>query len=549
MKRAVAAEQMVNPDLLHCAPTCRIDVEAVDLAVVIAFAGGKSGGLFSDALEKAIAPVSSFRPDCYSEDLFLKKFVSLCFQAKIRGRRPTMVTSHLGRLIAYPPKDPRAVFFRREVLAELISSPELRKNFEDVYRALGRLRSQLEGTSSTGIWDSNRRQLDILALFQDLVQLMASGFSSATSGLTRLAEFANDIKQGEEFQSLSALLSYDERLATVSFTMSVGADGKVRKLDLKSVEENEKNQFVLSPVRRLLAKVELFLRGYRFGDGEVMARLLDAVFEGVRHTFPALVQMLGDLEFYLGALGFHDRAEEAGLPMCLPELVSTEEKRELLGLFNPLLLAHGVQPVPCDIRTDQHSSTVLITGPNSGGKTRLLQSLALAQLLAQTGVFVPARSARMALSPGLVVSLIQETHADQSEGRLGMELLRIRSLFERLPPGAIVILDELCSGTNSSEGEEIFELVIRMLGRLKPQAFITTHFLGFAARLQKERNIKDLRFLQVELGASQEPTYQFTEGVATTSLASHAATRLGVTGDQLLALIEKNIEASEQENS
>ena len=112
------------------------------------------------------------------------------------------------------------------------------------------------------------------------------------------------------------------------------------------------------------------------------------------------------------------------------------------------------------------------------------------------------------------MSLIEETKADQAEGRLGTELVRIRELFERLPPGAMVILDELCSGTNPSEGEEIFELVVRMLTRLAPQAFITTHFLAFAARLERERKIADLRFLQVELGAEQRPTYQFAPGVA-----------------------------------
>src|SRR5690606_38738803 len=129
--------------------------------------------------------------------------------------------------------------------------------------------------------------------------------------------------------------------------------------------------------------------------------------------------------------------------------------------------------------------------------------------------------------------------ADQTEGRLGVELMRIRTLFERLPPGAMVILDELCSGTNPSEGEEIFELVIDMLGRLRPQALITTHFLEFAARLSHEKRLTDLRFLQVVLGKDQEPTYQFAEGVARTSLASKAAARLGVTGEQLLALVEE----------
>src|SRR5262249_17734479 len=151
------------------------------------------------------------------------------------------------------------------------------------------------------------------------------------------------------------------------------------------------------------------------------------------------------------------------------------------------------------------------------------------QLLAQSGLFVPAREGAIAIASGLVVSLIQETTADQAEGRLGMELLRIRSLFEKLPPGAMVILDELCSGTNPSEGEEIFELVVRSLTRLRPYAFITTHFLMFAARLESERQIADLRFLQVDLGPNHEATYQFVPGVAQTSLARHAAERLGVT--------------------
>ena len=271
-----------------------------------------------------------------------------------------------------------------------------------------------------------------------------------------------------------------------------------------------------------------------------MARLVDAVFEGIHDELVPLVQLVGDIELYLGALGLQDRARAAGLAMTLPTLVTPDQPRSIEGLFNPLLLAHGVTPVPCTLTTDRAATTVLVTGPNSGGKTRLLQSLGLAQLLAQNGLFVPASSATMTLTPGLVMSLLEETRSDQAEGRLGMELVRIRALFERLPPGAVVILDELCSGTNPSEGEEIFELVVQMLTKLAPQAFITTHFLTMAARLAHEKAIPDLRFLQVELGPEHRPTYQFVPGVAATSLAGRAAARLGVTRDELLSLVDRN---------
>jgi DNA mismatch repair protein MutS2 len=529
------------PDLLHATPLQRIDATQVKLSIALAFASGVSGGLFGDALDRASFAPSTWEPSSFAHDLFLANFVQRCFKIRVGAEDAALSTNHLVHLLANPPADPAVVSHRRAIVAELSAAPALRRELEHLYEALCRFRTLLEGATGVGRWDNNRRQLDLLVAVKDIVDRMARAFGSAQSGLSRLAEFGLRVQAGEPYRSLADLLRYDEKLATLNLKISVGADGRIRGFEILSVQENDKNPFVSSPWRRWLAKIELFLRGFRFGDGEVMARLIDAVFDGLVDDIVPLVQLLGDVEFYLGALGFGDAARAVGLNVSLPELVSPAEPRRLLGLFNPLLLAHGVHAVPCDLVTDRHDTTVLVTGPNSGGKTRLLQSVGLAQVLAQSGLFVPARTASLSLAPGLVVSLIEEAKADQSEGRLGTELIRIRGLFERLPPGAMVILDELCSGTNPSEGEEIFELVVKMLTRLQPQAFITTHFLAFAARLEREGKIKDLRFLQVELGAEHKPTYQFVGGVASTSLAGHAAARLGVTGEQLMSLIDRKV--------
>lgn len=529
------------PDLFSPVAASRIEVEPTRLAIALAFASGVSGGLFSDALAKATLPPSTWDPSAFIHDLFVQNFVSLCFKVRAGDGDAVVATTHLVRVLTHPPTDPAIVEFRRSITRELAEQPKLREELERLYATLCRFRSLLEGATGIGKWDANRRQLDLLALIKEIIDCMAEGFASAKSGLARLGEFGARVQSGEPYRSLADLLRYDAELATLNLRIKVGADGKIRGFHLVSVEESSTNPFASSAPRRWLAKIELFLRGYSFSDGEVMARLVDAVYEGIADEVVHFVQLLGEIELYLGALGFRDLARAAGLEVCLPELVSASTPRELGALFNPLLLAHGIKPVPCDLNDDRHDTTVLLTGPNSGGKTRLLQSLGLTQLLAQGGLFIPARSGKLSLAPALVVSLIQNTLADQAEGRLGMELIRIRALFERLPPGAMVILDELCSGTNPSEGEEIFELVIRMLTRLRPQAIITTHFLAFAARLEREKKIQDLRFLQVALGPDHEPTYQFTPGVASTSLAGHAAARLGVTGDQLMELIERNI--------
>jgi DNA mismatch repair protein MutS2 len=533
-------EPVLVPDLLHPSPLRRVDFEATKLAISLAFASGVSGGVMSEALENAKVAPSTWEPASFAADLFLQQFVTLCMKIQIDGQARAASTNHLVKVLAHPPSDPAVVHHRRAILQELASSPTLRKELERLYTMLCTFRSLLEGGTGAGKWDLNRRQLDILQLLKEIIDCTADGFTSARSGLTRLGAFGRRVREGEPFRSLADLLRYDERLATMNLKIGIGADGRIRGFEVLSIQEDANNPFVSSPWRRWLAKLELFVRGFKFSDGEVMARLIDAVFEGIQDEIVPLVQLLGDVELYLGALGWKDAAREAGLAVCLPDLVSADEPRSLHGLFNPLLLAHGVRPVPCDLVTDRHDTTVLVTGPNSGGKTRLLQSIGLAQLLAQSGLFVPARSGSIALATGLVVSLIEETKADQTEGRLGTELLRIRDLFERLPPGAMVILDELCSGTNPSEGEEIFELVVGMLSKLAPQAFITTHFLAFAARLERQRTIEALRFLQVELGSGERPTYQFVPGVAHTSLASHAAARLGVTREQLLELIDRN---------
>lgn len=542
LSEADARERPVAiPDLLHPQPLTRVDLPALKEALTFAFASGVSGGLFVGALEKASVGISTWEPSAFLKDLFVEDFVARCFRVKTGPNEHVACRPHLVRLLSNPPTDPAVVEFRRAICLELAESTQYRGELERIYATITRFRGLLEGATGGKKWDANRRQLDILALGKEIFDRMAASFAGARSGLSRLRETGAALLATEAYASLRDLLDFDDDLATMRVEIRVGADGRVRGFSILEAKENAKNPMVVSPVRRMLTKFELLVRGYRFGDGEVMARLLDAVMEGLEDWFVLLFQLAGDLEFYLGALGFRDMSRAAGLEACLPTLVDAHDgQRVVRRLFNPLLVAHGTRAVPCDVRSDRFDTTLIVTGPNSGGKTRLLQSLALTQMLAQAGVFVPAAEAVLAPVPAMVVSLIQETTADQAEGRLGMELLRIRALFERLPQSAMVVLDELCSGTNPSEGEEIFELVVSLLIELRPQAFITTHFLSFAQRLEQQARLEPLRFLQVELDEEQRPTYQFVPGVARTSLAERAAARLGVTREQLRALVERS---------
>lgn len=545
--------QRSAPDLLSHRPALRVDARAVKESLTFAFAGGAPGGAIDRHIESASLPASTWDPTRFAQHVFLQELIVGCLHFTSEGRTYIPRPALLGRALSQPPSDRDTVELRREIFRELTGSEALRRDLARAYAALRRWVGQLE-TISISRREGSRRRLDILVAAKEAFDTLADGFAGARSGLARLSAFGVAVRETEAYRRLADLLAYDEELATLEVRIRVGSDGHVRDLRALSIRENSENRFYQSPIGRVVTKLVMLWRGYRFSDDELLSRYVNSVFDGIEDDLVALVQLLGDLEFYLAGLALRERARAAGLSVCLPELAwpsgpelawpsgvrDEAPGRALKGLFNPLLLASSSSLVACDITTDHHDATVIVTGPNSGGKTRLLEALSLAQMLGQAGFFVPAAEARLSPCHGLFVSLIEQAQADQCEGRLGMELLRIRSLFEAMQVGDMVVLDELCSGTNPSEGEEIFQLVISLLAELRPQAFITTHFLELAARLERDRPVDRLVFLQVELDAQQWPTYQFVDGVARTSLAHRTAARLGVTREELVALVERS---------
>ena len=526
------------PDLLSADPELRVDPAAMRQTLDFAFGMGSSVDLFDQALAGARLPPSRWDRAHFAKDLFLDQLIERCLPIRIGGRAYAPCAPYLLRVIAEPPQDPAVVAFRREVLEELVSSKDRRDELERCYLALVELRTLLCAGRRSG---ERLRRLEILRAAYEAIGALAGSFEGATSGLARLRDFGVAVREGEAYQRLEAILDHEQHLGTVDLRVRVGSDGEIRAFQIVSIRENGDNPFHASAIGRWIAKIRLFLRGYHVDGGQVAERLFDDVFTGLEDSLVLMFQLLGDIEFHLAGLGFRDLAASKGLAVCFPELVDAEAEGDvgiqLTGLFNPLLLGEKRSPVPCSISAAQVGSVVVVTGPNSGGKTRLLQSIAFAQLLGEAGLFAPAREARLPRVSGLFVSIVDEARADQPEGQLGMELMRIRRMFEELRPGSLVLLDELCSGTNPSEGEEIARLVISLLPELGAQVFVTTHLLHFAARLADEGSLARTAFLQVELDENERATYGFVPGVARTSLAHKTAARLGVTRDELTALI------------
>ena len=527
------------PDLLNVEPALTIDEHALRQTLDFAFAGGDIGEALSRVLDDAAEPGTEWTPSCFASDLFVDELIQSCFRFMIAGRPAPVSRPHLAAVLTHAPSELEVVEFRRDILRTLTDEPKRREAFIDLYLRLCHLRQQFIHEEPAPRGEHTRRRVDTLSALRDVIDSMAEGFEGARSGLGRIGELGAKVQRTDAYARLVDLLEFDKNLAAVDVHVQVGADGRVRKFELMRLDENRANRFYKTPVARIFIRLMFWLRGYRFSEDELVDRWLDAVFTDLAHLMPALFQLIGHLEFYLAALSFRDMCKAKGLEVCFPEFVE-DGGREVAGLFNPLLFSQGVDPVPCDLVSESHDCLTIVTGPNSGGKTRLLQAVGLLQMLAQVGFYAPASSARIRWAPGLFVSLIQQTRADQREGRLGTELMRIRELFEQTKPGALIVLDELCSGTNPSEGQEIFMLVVGLLRELRSEVFITTHFLQFASELETDAARLGLAFLQVALDEQQHPTFKFLPGVATTSLAAQTAARLGVTREELVALIKRH---------
>lgn len=536
------APERVLPDLLHAQACVSVDEPAILHALSFAFVAGSAGGSLRTALSRTAVAASSFTPETLEDGLFIDELLAIAFEFPIGGKPAPLDKALLRRMFTRPPLELANVLQRQTILAELAAAPALVEALRNLYLKIAVLPALCDDEGSDARLDPTHWRLDVLRALRDAFVAMDERFASASSELKRLHAFGAHVRQSPGCRQLLALLDFEGDSARADLMIRLGADGKIRSLDILTLRERRDSQFHVGPIRRLFTRLLAWVQGYRIGPMEVVDRWLETVFEGVLQHVPALLQLKGDLEFYLCALRFKSLAEARGVPVCLPELVTApprDQPKLIRALWNPLLLAGERAPVPTDLSLPSFAPTCITTGPNSGGKTRFLQAVALCQLLGQVGVFVPARSARLRPVAGMFVSLGEAPHADQKEGRLGMELVRIRRLFERAHTESLVVLDELCSGTNPSEGEEIFRMLLELLHELTHEVHITTHFLTFASSLQAETETLGLSFLQVELDAAEHPTYQFVPGVATTSLAQQVAERLGVTREQLRRLVRR----------
>jgi len=199
------------------------------------------------------------------------------------------------------------------------------------------------------------------------------------------------------------------------------------------------------------------VRGLERAEAREVLRILRDLSERCR-------PLAGAMADSLGALTEMDRrvalARAAGRwDGCVPEM--TDGPVCIRGGRHPLLVAAGIEPVPFDLELDQDEGVVVVTGPNTGGKTVFLKSVGLVSALAQSGVVPPT-------GPGTRLPVFTSFFAESGDGQsiadslstCSAHLGSLRTILENAESRSLVLIDEPGAGTDPREGEALARALV-----------------------------------------------------------------------------------------
>lgn len=283
-------------------------------------------------------------------------------------------------------------------------------------------------------------------------------------------------------------------------------------------------------------------------ERQEIRRVLLVLSEKVREcgaNLEAALEILGELDF-LGA----KTQLSINLNAVQPRL-NTRGYVNLISARHPLLEASlQVQArngksdspehvVPTDFHIGDSFQTVVVTGPNTGGKTVVLKTIGLLTLMAQSGLHIPARSgSEIAVFEDIFADIGDEQSIEQNLSTFSSHITKIIGILKHIDRGgnpnrkseqdgkSLVLLDELGAGTDPTEGAALGMAILDRLGQNGARTIVTTHYgtLKTYAHTQEGMENASMEFDWLTLS----PTYRLLIGVPGSSNAIKIAQRLGM---------------------
>jgi DNA mismatch repair protein MutS2 len=285
------------------------------------------------------------------------------------------------------------------------------------------------------------------------------------------------------------------------------------------------------------------LRELEIAEAREVQRILRELTEGIR---PLAAALRAAFDALVAIDSLHARARYAlAAGGHRPEVVPDSRTLVLVNARHPLLLATIDEVVPYDFVLAPGERIMLVSGPNTGGKTVLLKAVGLIAALAQAGVIPPVGpGTRLPLFDDIFADIGDEQSIEASLSTFSAHLKNLREILDRATPQSLALIDEMGSGTDPAEGGALADAILRALNERGTLTIATTH-LGQLKAVAGDLDGVINASLEFDAVALQ-PTYRLRKGVPGRSYGLAIARRLGLPAE-LLARAEAALPHAERE--
>lgn len=229
-----------------------------------------------------------------------------------------------------------------------------------------------------------------------------------------------------------------------------------------------------------------------------------------------------DMRFAIGKLGL-------ALAARVPQ-ISTEPCLELVAARHPLLILklqdiHKV--IPYDLNLGVDYNLLVLSGPNTGGKTVLLKSVGLITLMALSGIPVPlSDQSRIGIFSGVFADIGDDQSIENALSTFSSHLDKIGRMLKHCDPNSLILIDEIGAATDPQQGSALAQVILERFSESGAKGIVTTHYTALKVFAEQTDNCINAS-MQFDLKALT-PTYKFVPGFPGDSFAIEVASALGL---------------------